>query len=163
MLDKLSRFMWLQPHPSSSNFVLFHVVGPFSAAQIALLLRKFGVLVRYFSTTVLKDYIRISVGRPSDTNALVAPLQALENTWKILEEYVPEALIFDMDGVIADVSQSYRQAIIDTCKYFSADVTNQGINSISLLPLNVFDEKKILQQRKQQETQTTIGFYHYAS
>jgi HAD superfamily phosphatase len=33
-----------------------------------------------------------------------------------------------MDGVIADVSLSYRQAILDTAKAFSADVTHQDIN-----------------------------------
>jgi HAD superfamily hydrolase (TIGR01548 family) len=67
------------------------------------------------------------VGRPADTDALVEALQGLENTWKILDEYVPQALIFDMDGVIADVSLSYRQAIIDTAKAFSAEITHQDI------------------------------------
>jgi histidinol-phosphate aminotransferase len=128
LLQKLSRFEWLAPSPSSSNFVLFRVTGHFSAAQVAALLRKAGVLIRYFSTPVLKDYIRISVGRPSDTDALVRELEALENTWKILDTYQPEALIFDMDGVMADVSLSYRQAIIDTAKAYSAEVTHQDIN-----------------------------------
>jgi hypothetical protein len=55
---------------------------------VAALLRKVGVLIRYFSTPVLKDYIRISVGRPSDTDALVRELETLENTWKILDVYL---------------------------------------------------------------------------
>lgn len=46
----------------------------------------------------------------------------------IRKRYEPEALIFDMDGVMADVSLSYRQAILDTAKAFSADVTHQDIN-----------------------------------
>lgn len=128
LLEKLKQFPWLAPRPSSANFVLFHVTGHFSAAQIAALLRKAGVLIRYFSTPALKDYIRISIGRPSDTDALVSELKNIETTWKILDEYAPEALIFDMDGVIVDVSLSYRQAIISTAKHFSADVTNLDIS-----------------------------------
>lgn len=88
LLEKLNKFNWLEPSPSSSNFVLFHVTGHFTAAQVAALLRKAGVLVRYFSTPVLKDYVRISVGRPQDTEALVKELEGLENTWKILDEYL---------------------------------------------------------------------------
>ncbi len=34
----------------------------------------------------------------------------------------PEALLFDMDGVLADVSQSYRAAIRETAKSFGVDV-----------------------------------------
>ncbi|HPQ71758.1 MAG TPA: TIGR01548 family HAD-type hydrolase [bacterium] len=35
----------------------------------------------------------------------------------------PQAIIFDMDGVLADDSQSYRQAVIDTAKTFGVDLT----------------------------------------
>lgn len=133
MLEKLARFTWLEPRPSSSNFVLFHVTGHFSAAQVAALLRKAGVLIRYFSTPVLKDFIRISVGRPSDTNALIRELDVLENTWKILDTYKPEALIFDMDGVMADVSLSYRQAILDTAHAYGAPILAQDITDAKAL------------------------------
>ena len=42
----------------------------------------------------------------------------------------PQAVIFDMDGVLADDSQSYRQAVIDTAKTYGvaltvADVTRE--------------------------------------
>lgn len=33
----------------------------------------------------------------------------------ILREYNPQAILWDMDGVLANVSNSYRQAIIKTC------------------------------------------------
>lgn len=32
LLQKLSKFSWLTPTPSSSNFILYHVTGHFSAA-----------------------------------------------------------------------------------------------------------------------------------
>jgi len=39
----------------------------------------------------------------------------------------PEALLFDMDGVLADVSGSYRQAIIRTCSLFGASIGPEDI------------------------------------
>jgi histidinol-phosphate/aromatic aminotransferase/cobyric acid decarboxylase-like protein len=35
------------------------------------------VLVRYFDKPGLRDHIRVSVGRPSDTDALLAALEEL--------------------------------------------------------------------------------------
>ena len=34
-----------------------------------------------------------------------------------------KAVLFDMDGVLADVSGSYRQAIIETCKLYNVDIS----------------------------------------
>ncbi|GMI04686.1 hypothetical protein TrRE_jg2767 [Triparma retinervis] len=43
----------------------------------------------------------------------------------------PKALLLDMDGVMAEVSQSYRGAIIETCKHFlnSSVVTNEVVSA----------------------------------
>lgn len=35
----------------------------------------------------------------------------------------PEALLFDLDGVLADVSRSYRRAILETARAFGVEVT----------------------------------------
>jgi histidinol-phosphate/aromatic aminotransferase/cobyric acid decarboxylase-like protein len=35
------------------------------------------VLVRYYSSALLRDYIRVSVGLPAQTDALLAALRAL--------------------------------------------------------------------------------------
>ena len=35
----------------------------------------------------------------------------------------PLTLLFDMDGVLADVSQSYRQAIVKTAAYFGVQIS----------------------------------------
>ena len=45
----------------------------------------------------------------------------------------PQALLFDMDGVIADVSKSYRQAIIQTAQYFGVRITAQDIERIKAM------------------------------
>ena len=65
---------WLTPLPSQANFVLF-AVGGRRAVDVAAALRSKGVLVRYYERPDLVNYIRISAGRPEDTDRLVAVLR----------------------------------------------------------------------------------------
>jgi histidinol-phosphate aminotransferase len=67
---------WLEPLPSEANFVLFRVQGR-SAADVAASLRSQGVLVRYYDRPDLAGYVRISAGRPEDTDRLVEALKSL--------------------------------------------------------------------------------------
>lgn len=39
----------------------------------------------------------------------------------------PDALLFDMDGVLADVSRSYRRAIIETAAVWDVELTSQDV------------------------------------
>ena len=68
---------WLRPLPSRANFVLCRVLGR-SAAQVKRALEAEGVLVRYFDKPGLRDCIRISAGRPEDTDRLLAALKKVE-------------------------------------------------------------------------------------
>jgi histidinol-phosphate aminotransferase len=68
---------WLHPSPSAANFVLFAVEGR-DAREVALALRAKGVLVRHYDTPLLRNYIRISAGRPEDTDRLLDALRNLE-------------------------------------------------------------------------------------
>lgn len=43
-----------------------------------------------------------------------------------------QALLLDMDGVLAEVSQSYRQAIIDTARHYGVTVTPEDIDQQKL-------------------------------
>jgi histidinol-phosphate aminotransferase len=76
MVAELGRFDWLRPYPSQSNFVLFRVLGR-DARQLKLDLEQQGVLVRYFNKPGLDNCIRISAGRPSDTDRLISVLDGL--------------------------------------------------------------------------------------
>lgn len=67
---------YLRPSPSRSNFVLCQVVGR-DAHQLKLALEQQGILLRYFDQPGLRDYIRISVGKPDQTDALIAALRKL--------------------------------------------------------------------------------------
>jgi histidinol-phosphate aminotransferase len=65
---------WLRPWPSQANFVLFDVLRG-EAASTAAALRARGVLVRYYDRPGLRNCIRISAGRPEDTDRLLAALK----------------------------------------------------------------------------------------
>jgi histidinol-phosphate aminotransferase len=72
----LAAIPYLEPYPSRANFVLCRVVGR-DARALKLALEQRGVLVRYFDKPGLTDCIRISVGKPEHTDALLAVLKAL--------------------------------------------------------------------------------------
>ncbi|MFN8445719.1 MAG: histidinol-phosphate transaminase [Caldilineaceae bacterium] len=67
---------YLTPHPSQSNFILCDVVGR-NAKELKLELEKQGILVRHYSKPGLQNCIRISVGRPDQTERLMEMLRTL--------------------------------------------------------------------------------------
>jgi len=69
----LSAIGFLRPYPSHSNFILCRVLDR-DARQLKLDLERQGILVRYFDKPGLRDCIRISVGRPEHTGALIGAL-----------------------------------------------------------------------------------------
>lgn len=76
MAARVASLGWLKPYPSAANFVLFQVEGR-PASDIAAALRKRGVLIRYYARPDLENVIRISAGRPEDTDRLVAALKEI--------------------------------------------------------------------------------------
>jgi histidinol-phosphate aminotransferase len=72
-LDKIA---WLKTYPSQANFIYCAVLKG-KAAEIHQKLQKKGVLVRYFDKPLLKNSIRVSVGKPEHTDALIAALKTL--------------------------------------------------------------------------------------
>ncbi len=64
---------FLEPYRSQANFVLCRVVGR-NAAELQAELARQGILIRYFNTPGLQDHLRISVGKPSETDALLKAL-----------------------------------------------------------------------------------------
>jgi histidinol-phosphate aminotransferase len=74
--DKLAGTGALTPWPSEANFILCSVRNN-QASTVYQELRRRGILVRYFDTALLTDYVRISVGKPEHTDALVAALSEI--------------------------------------------------------------------------------------
>ena len=108
-LTERLRDLGADPLPSEANFVLAHFKD--AAGRVWRGLAGLGIAVRAFpGRPGLEDCLRISCpGRADHFQQLCASLEAVMR---------PQALLFDMDGVLADVSGSYRQAILDTCAAF---------------------------------------------
>lgn len=97
---------------SQANFVFARFDD---AALVADVLRADRIEVRRFAREGLRDALRIGCPDcPQNFERLDRALrQALD----------PDALLFDMDGVLADVRRSYRAAIIETCARWGVGVT----------------------------------------
>jgi histidinol-phosphate aminotransferase len=74
LLGLLAGIPFLKPFPSEANFILCQVFGR-SARELSENLDGQGVLVRHYDTARLKDFIRISVGRPQDSDAVITALK----------------------------------------------------------------------------------------
>jgi histidinol-phosphate aminotransferase len=77
LLSALTEIPYLKPYPTQSNFILCQVHGRDAAELKAKLAQEFGVFIRYFNKPGLRDHIRISVGRPNDTDVLLEALRKL--------------------------------------------------------------------------------------
>jgi histidinol-phosphate aminotransferase len=70
------RKLGLEVPPSQANFVLARMPGR-DLAPVARGLRRAGILVRHFATPLLQDALRISIGTPTEMNALFKALGPL--------------------------------------------------------------------------------------
>jgi histidinol-phosphate aminotransferase len=76
LVAELKKISWLKIYPTQANFIYCAVLKG-SAAEIHQKLQKKGVLVRYFDKPLLKNSIRVSVGKPEHTDTLMAALRSL--------------------------------------------------------------------------------------
>lgn len=76
LFDRLKELKWLKPYSSSANFILCLVIEG-KAKEIWHQLQKKGIFTRYFDSPRLRDYLRISVGKPEDTDALIEVLREM--------------------------------------------------------------------------------------
>jgi histidinol-phosphate aminotransferase len=74
----LAQVSFLAPYPSRSNFVLCRVEGR-DARHLKLALENEGILVRHFAKPGLENCIRVTAGRPEETDHLLQALHSLEN------------------------------------------------------------------------------------
>lgn len=108
-----------RPLPSQANFVLAHFAH---ARWVHEALAGLGIAVRRFP------------GRAGLEHALRISIPASEDEQRRLEAALttvlaPEALLFDMDGVLADVAGSYREAIRRTAAAFGLSVPPEAIEA----------------------------------
>lgn len=75
LFTALQEISYLQPYPTRSNFILCRVIERDASELKIRLAQEHGILVRYFNKPGLRDHIRISVGRPEDTDVLIKALK----------------------------------------------------------------------------------------
>lgn len=105
------------PQPSQTNFVFSSFPD---ARWIQRGMAAQGVLVRYFPH--LPEFVRITVPRND------GEFRSVERALACLRR--PDALLFDMDGVLADVSRSYREAIAQACASYGVKVSQADISAV---------------------------------
>ncbi len=77
LFKELTGIAWLRPYPSQANFIYCAVLKG-DAGELHQKLQRKGILVRYFDNPLLKNAIRISVGRPEHTDALMKALHEIK-------------------------------------------------------------------------------------
>lgn len=120
------RDLGAEPLESEANFVLVRIperAGTGDATRsgsaahgVADVLAGLGIAVRRFGGgSALASYLRITL--PGEAGAFSRVCKGLTAALR------PSAVLFDMDGVIADVSRSYRRAIVETAAAFGVTLS----------------------------------------
>ncbi len=73
---QLRKLNFLQPYPSQANFILCQVVRG-NAFAVKKRLERSGIFVKYLNSAELPNHLRITVGRPEDTDLLMRSLLAM--------------------------------------------------------------------------------------
>jgi len=76
LFAKLKGLDFLKPLPSEANFIFCPVVRG-DARDMHQKLRRRGIFVRYFDTPLLRNSLRISVGKPEHTDAVIDAVQRI--------------------------------------------------------------------------------------
>ena len=76
LFEELRKIKWLKPFPSQANFILCSIEKG-DAQELRQKLQEKGILVRYFEEPRLRNCIRISVGKPEHTDALIKVLREI--------------------------------------------------------------------------------------
>ncbi len=127
-LEALLARLELGPSPSQGNFVFLRLPGGADdAASLHGDLAALGISVRRFpGRPGLEDGLRITCpGDPDDFLRLCAAVETAR---------APEAILFDMDGVLADVSGSYHEAIKAAARSFGVDLDDAAIGAAKEQP-----------------------------
>lgn len=113
------------PQPSQTNFVFSSFPD---ARWIERGMAAQGVLVRCFPH--LPEHVRITVPRNDREFSRVERALGCLAAGRGARSGGPEALLFDMDGVLADVRRSYRETIVQTCASFGVEAGHDLISTV---------------------------------
>ncbi|MCP4899671.1 MAG: TIGR01548 family HAD-type hydrolase [bacterium] len=109
-----------KPLKSQGNFVCARFSN---ALEVRSRIAALGIAVRAWPYRAnLDGYLRITL--PGDEDLYRRLEAGLETA------IAPQAVLFDLDGVLADVSRSYRWAIIETARAWGVEVTVDRISEV---------------------------------
>ncbi|CAL9077300.1 histidinol-phosphate aminotransferase, chloroplastic-like isoform X2 [Musa acuminata AAA Group] len=77
LFSLLKEVPYLKPYPSYSNFILCEVTSGKDAKKLKEDLAQMGVMIRHYNKKELKGYVRVTVGKPEHTDALMECLNLL--------------------------------------------------------------------------------------
>ena len=128
MLYKALDLLKIKYFKSDANFVLLSLGK--NSAYFCKKLKEGGILVRDRSMDrLLNGCVRVTLGTREQTEKLIGAMNKIMKN-KTMKEKKP-LLIFDIDGVLVDVSKSYRVAIKQTVEYFTCkEVTLEEIQAL---------------------------------
>jgi len=116
---ELLKGLGADPLPSQANFVFARVDD---AVWLRDALAGLGIAIRIFpENPELAGCLRITM--PGDEADFTRLANALETA------LAPEAILFDIDDTLADVTESYRRATVATAEIFGAKVTYADITA----------------------------------
>ncbi len=109
-----------EPLPSQASFVACRFAD---AAWVRTAMAALGIAIRGFpGRSELDEWLRTTL--PGDAASYDRLAAAFRTVLR------PDALLFDLDGVIADESRSYRQTVVATAAAFGLDVDLETVNAI---------------------------------
>jgi histidinol-phosphate aminotransferase len=121
--------------PSDSNFITFEVNDPKSVFGK---LQEKGILIRNISKyPMLSKYLRVNVGTKEENRKFLEALKEICGKPGAVATATDssDGIIFDIDGVLVDVSKSYREAIKQTASALSGrTITDADVEEIKKLP-----------------------------
>lgn len=108
---ELSTIPALQVYPSYGNF-LFVKIKKSNYNKLKETFEKNKIAIRYYDSPLTPNTLRITIGKPEQNNKMIALLKDFTQN-----KVNFDSIIFDLDGVLVDVSKSYRRAIKMTVEY----------------------------------------------
>lgn len=128
LIKKLSTINELFVYPSSSAYVVFKP-KKYSIESLNQFLLKKGIVLKRITQPVIGDCLRVNIGTKQEMAILVSTLKKWSKS-------LFDAIIFDMDGVLIDVTTSYRLAIEKTANLILGgnEINQKDVSLIKKIP-----------------------------
>ncbi|MBP9820506.1 aminotransferase class I/II-fold pyridoxal phosphate-dependent enzyme, partial [Candidatus Woesebacteria bacterium] len=108
VIKRLKRYPSFTVFPSESAYIVFKSSGG-KTSELNNFLRRRGIILKSLNQQILGECLRLNLGTNDEINSFLRAIEDWSKKPAQIKKY--DAVIFDMDGVLIDVSKSYRKAI----------------------------------------------------